>query len=57
VTRWLPQGKILFPSAATLGRLAAERSDFVGGDKLTPVYLRETNFVKAPRNPPGLQTR
>jgi tRNA threonylcarbamoyladenosine biosynthesis protein TsaB len=56
-TRWLPQGKILFPSAATLGRLAAARSDFAGGDKLTPIYLRETNFVKAPHNPPGLQTR
>ena len=57
VTRWLPQGKILFPSAATLGGLAAGRTDFVDGDKLTPIYLRETNFTKAPRHPPGLQTR
>ncbi len=46
-TRWLPGGKILFPSAATLGRLAAGRSNFVGGENLTPIYLRETNFVKA----------
>jgi tRNA A37 threonylcarbamoyladenosine modification protein TsaB len=57
VTRWLPQGKILFPSAATLGGLAAGRTDFVDGDKLTPIYLRETNFTKAPRHPPGLQTQ
>jgi tRNA A37 threonylcarbamoyladenosine modification protein TsaB len=48
VTRWLPRGKILFPAAATLGRLAAGRNDFVSGDNLTPIYLRETNFVKAP---------
>ena len=52
VTRWLPKGKILFPSALTLGRLAAERSDFVSGDKLAPVYLRETNFIKAPPHNP-----
>jgi tRNA threonylcarbamoyladenosine biosynthesis protein TsaB len=51
VTRWWPKGKILFPSAATLGRLAAGRSDFVGGDKLTPIYLREANFIKTPGNP------
>lgn len=50
-SRWLRQGKNLFPSAVTLGRLAAKRSSFVSGDKLTPIYLRETNFVKAPRNP------
>jgi tRNA threonylcarbamoyladenosine biosynthesis protein TsaB len=48
VTRWLPKGKTLFPSAAALVRLAVKRSDFVSGDKLTPIYLRETNFVKAP---------
>jgi len=52
VTRWLPKGKILFPSALTLGRLAAERSDFVSGDKLAPIYLRETNFIKAPPHNP-----
>ena len=47
VTRWLPKGKILFPSAATSGRLALGRDDFVSGDKLVPIYLRETSFVKA----------
>jgi len=48
VTRWLPKGKILFPSAATLGQLAARRGDFVRGDQLAPIYLREAKFVKAP---------
>lgn len=48
VTRWIPQGKILFPSAATLGRLAEGRGDFTSGDQLAPIYLREANFIKAP---------
>lgn len=48
VTRWFPQGQMIFPQAATLARLAAERSDFVPGEKLDPIYLRETTFVKAP---------
>lgn len=48
VTRWFASGKIIFPSAATLARLAAARSDFVAGEKLEPIYLRVTAFVKAP---------
>ena len=48
VTRWFATGKILFPQAATLAMLAENRGDFVAGEKLEPVYLRETNFVKAP---------
>lgn len=48
VTRWFPGGKIVFPQAATLARLAITRSDFVSGDKLDPIYLRETTFAKAP---------
>jgi tRNA threonylcarbamoyl adenosine modification protein YeaZ len=53
-TRWFESGKNLFPNAATLGQLAASRSDFISGEKLEPIYLRETNFVKAPppRIPP-----
>jgi|HubBroStandDraft_3_1064219.scaffolds.fasta_scaffold258543_1 tRNA threonylcarbamoyladenosine biosynthesis protein TsaB len=47
-TRWFPAGKVLFPQAAMLATLAARRTDFVAGEKLEPVYLRETNFVKAP---------
>ena len=48
VKRWFPEGRELFPTAATLGKLASARQDFVAGEKLEPIYLRETNFVKAP---------
>ncbi len=37
----------LFPSAAMLAQLAASRTDFIAGEKLEPIYLRETTFVKA----------
>ena len=40
--------RVLFPSAATAARLAAGRTDFVAGENLEPVYLREVSFVKAP---------
>jgi tRNA threonylcarbamoyladenosine biosynthesis protein TsaB len=46
--RWFANAKILFPDAATLGRLASLRNDFLPGEKLEPIYLREPNFVKAP---------
>jgi len=39
---------VLLPDAGILGLLAAERGDFVSGDKLEPIHLRETSFVKAP---------
>ncbi|HEX4265561.1 MAG TPA: tRNA (adenosine(37)-N6)-threonylcarbamoyltransferase complex dimerization subunit type 1 TsaB [Verrucomicrobiae bacterium] len=48
VTRWFASGKTVFPRAATLGCLALDRTDFIPGEKLEPIYLRETNFVKAP---------
>jgi hypothetical protein len=48
VTKWFPSGRIFFPGAATLSRLAQQRTDFVSGEKLEPIYLRETTFVKAP---------
>jgi tRNA threonylcarbamoyladenosine biosynthesis protein TsaB len=48
VTRWFPDGRVIFPRAATLGRLAMTRGEFVPGEKLEPIYLRETVFVKAP---------
>ena len=38
---------VLFPSAATVARLASDRTDFAPGEKLEPIYLRETTFVKA----------
>jgi tRNA threonylcarbamoyl adenosine modification protein YeaZ len=48
ITEWFASGRILYPHAATLARLATGRTDFVSGDKLEPIYLRETAFVKAP---------
>jgi tRNA threonylcarbamoyladenosine biosynthesis protein TsaB len=57
-TRWFPQGKLRFPQATTLAQLARRQTDFVSGEKLEPIYLRETAFVKAPptRVIPGLAT-
>jgi tRNA threonylcarbamoyl adenosine modification protein YeaZ len=46
--RWFPSGKTVFPRAATLGWLALDLTHFVPGEKLEPIYLRETTFVKAP---------
>ena len=47
VTRWFPGGRLVFPHAAVIAELAARRNDFTPGEKLKPIYLRETNFVKA----------
>jgi tRNA threonylcarbamoyladenosine biosynthesis protein TsaB len=51
--KWFPNGRTIFPRAAVLAKLAASRNDFVAGEKLEPVYLRETNFVKSPMGRPG----
>ena len=48
ITHWFPEGRLVFPRAATLGQLALGRSDVVPGEKIEPIYLRETKFVKAP---------
>jgi tRNA A37 threonylcarbamoyladenosine modification protein TsaB len=48
VTRWIPNGRILFPSAAMLARMAMGRNDFIPGENLEPIYLRQVEFVKAP---------
>jgi len=45
---WFPRAANLYPDAAVLGRRARARSDFISGDKLEPIYLRETAFKKAP---------
>jgi hypothetical protein len=42
-----PRGQVLAPDAAMLGKLAGARNDFVSGERLQPIYLRETAFVKA----------
>jgi tRNA threonylcarbamoyladenosine biosynthesis protein TsaB len=48
ITPWFPRAVNLYPDAAVLGSLATGRGDFVSGDKLEPIYLRETAFKKAP---------
>jgi tRNA threonylcarbamoyl adenosine modification protein YeaZ len=47
ILRWFPQGKQIFPTASVLAQLATSRTDFVTAEKLEPIYLRETTFVKA----------
>ena len=49
VTRWFPSGRLVFPSAAMLGQMAATRNDYISGEQLEPIYLRATTFVKAPQ--------
>ena len=46
--KWFPGSRDLFPHAAAIGQLAATRSDFLPAEKLEPIYLRATTFVKAP---------
>ncbi|MGA9875495.1 MAG: tRNA (adenosine(37)-N6)-threonylcarbamoyltransferase complex dimerization subunit type 1 TsaB [Solirubrobacteraceae bacterium] len=46
VTRWFPSGRAVFPTAAALAGLAGGRINFMPGEKLEPIYLRETTFVK-----------
>lgn len=48
VKRWFDAGRELSPQAATLARLAATRNDYLSGELLKPIYLREPDFVKAP---------
>lgn len=38
----------VFPTAAAVAQLAMGRKDFMAGEKLEPIYLRATTFVKAP---------
>jgi tRNA threonylcarbamoyladenosine biosynthesis protein TsaB len=47
-TQWFAGARELQPDAGVLGRLAAERRDYTSGEKLEPIYLRETAFKKAP---------
>jgi tRNA threonylcarbamoyladenosine biosynthesis protein TsaB len=48
IVPWFPRAMNLYPDAVMLGRLAAARTDFVSGENLEPIYLRETAFKKAP---------
>jgi tRNA threonylcarbamoyladenosine biosynthesis protein TsaB len=47
-SKWFPSAQDIFPHAATVARLASTRTDFVEGQSLTPIYLRQVSFVKAP---------
>ncbi|HEY3853337.1 MAG TPA: tRNA (adenosine(37)-N6)-threonylcarbamoyltransferase complex dimerization subunit type 1 TsaB [Verrucomicrobiae bacterium] len=48
VSQLFPKAYDIYPDAATLGRLACSRQDYVPGENLEPIYLREVSFVKAP---------
>jgi len=47
LTRWFPKAIDLEPAADAVGLLVAGRNDFLAGEKLEPIYLREISFVKA----------
>ena len=47
ITRWHAAGRVVFPTGAVLGRLAALKNEFIAGEQLEPIYLRQTTFVKA----------
>jgi len=57
VTTIFPQGRLVFPRAAVLGRLATGRTDFIAGESLEPIYLRQTTFVKAAPGSSLLETK
>lgn len=48
VTKWFGRGRDISPSAAVLAKLACRRQNYLPGEKLEPIYLRQTSFVKAP---------
>ncbi|MCS7337780.1 MAG: tRNA (adenosine(37)-N6)-threonylcarbamoyltransferase complex dimerization subunit type 1 TsaB [Verrucomicrobiae bacterium] len=50
---YITNARAVYPSAAWIARLAAAQAEFVPGEKLEPIYLRETSFVKAP--PPRIR--
>jgi len=47
-SNWFPGSRNLFPHAAALAQLAVSSTDFLPAEKLEPIYLRQTVFVKAP---------
>ena len=44
----LPSCEPLFPDAAILAQLAADRTNFQPGETIEPIYLRPIEFIKAP---------
>jgi len=48
ITGWFPRARNVFPRAAIVGGIALSKQNFTAGEKLEPIYLRETSFVKSP---------
>jgi len=48
IQNWFSQGRIVFPRAATLASLAMNRSSYLTGEEIEPIYLRPSAFLKAP---------
>ncbi len=44
----VPNCQPLYPDAAILAQLVSNRTDFQPGETIEPIYLRPTEFVKAP---------
>jgi tRNA threonylcarbamoyladenosine biosynthesis protein TsaB len=53
-SQWFATARDIYPDAAILGRLACQRRDYVPGEKLEPIYLREVAYTKAPRPRPTI---
>ncbi len=45
--KFFPNGRAIFPRATAIAGLAGTSENYLPGEKLEPIYLRETNFVKA----------
>jgi len=43
-----PRGRIVFPRAGTMAQLELVQRNNISGASLSPIYLREANFVKSP---------
>jgi tRNA threonylcarbamoyladenosine biosynthesis protein TsaB len=48
VAQGFPESRQVFPRAAMLGQLSIGRNAFIEGETITPIYLRQTAFIKAP---------
>ncbi|MDG2212741.1 MAG: tRNA (adenosine(37)-N6)-threonylcarbamoyltransferase complex dimerization subunit type 1 TsaB [Verrucomicrobiota bacterium] len=44
----LPHCEFLYPNANVLASLATEQSNYIKGSEIEPIYLRQTEFTKAP---------
>ena len=49
--KFSPSARVIFPHAIAVAKLVAAAGNFSATEKLEPIYLRETTFVKAPKPP------